>query len=84
MEDIAKISDKVLVMNHGSLFMFDSAQKVFSNYKKLEEIGLNVPQITKIMFALKEKGLEIKGDFLTVDGAVAALTEYIGGGVNNA
>ncbi len=84
MEDIAKISDKVLVMNHGNLFMFDSTNKVFSNYKKLEEIGLNVPEITKIIIKLREKGFDIKGDFLTVDGAVDALTEYIGGGANNA
>ena len=84
MEDIARISDKVLVMNHGSVFMFDTAQKVFSNYKKLEEIGLNVPQITKIMFNLKDRGIELKGNLLTVEGAVAALIEYMGGGVKNA
>lgn len=84
MEDIARISDKVLVMNHGSVFMFDTAQKVFSNYKELEEIGLNVPQITKIMYKLKDRGIELNGNLLTVEGAVTALIEYMGGGVKNA
>lgn len=84
MEDIARISDKVLVMNHGNVFMFDTTKKVFSNYKKLEEIGLNVPQITKIMLKLKDRGIKLNGNLLTVDGAVSALIEYMGGGVKNA
>ena len=59
MEDIAAISDKVLVMNEGRLFMFDTTEKVFSNMEALKEVGLNVPQITKIMLTLKEKGYDV-------------------------
>ncbi len=84
MEDIARISDKVLVMNHGELVMFDETYKVFSNSEALENIGLNVPQVTKIMTRLKSNGVNIKGDFLTVDGAVDAILALKNGGAIDA
>lgn len=84
MEDIARISDKVIVMNHGKLVMFDKTEKVFSNSEILEDIGLNIPQITKIMMGLKAKGVNISGNFLTVDSAVNAILAYKSGGVFNA
>ena len=76
MEDIAAISDKVLVMNEGMLYMFDSTEKVFSNMEALKEVGLNVPQITKIMLLLKSKGIDISTTALTVDSAVEIIKEY--------
>lgn len=84
MEDIARISDKVLVMNRGELAMFDKTEKVFSNSETLENIGLNVPQVTKIMSKLKENGININGDVLTVDGAVNAILALKNGGAINA
>lgn len=84
MEDIARISDKVLVMNHGELVMFDETDKVFSNSEALESIGLNIPQVTKIMTKLKSSGVDVKGDFLTVDGAVNAILALKNGGAIDA
>ncbi len=84
MEDIARISDKVLVMNEGKLYMFKSTKEVFSNTKKLEAVGLNVPQITKIMLGLKERGINLDKTYLTVDSAVEAINEYVNGGKGNA
>ena len=84
MEDIAAISDKVLVMNEGRLFMFDTTEKVFSNMQALKEIGLNVPQITKIMLLLKSKGIDISANALTVDKAVGIIKGYREGGNANA
>lgn len=80
MEDIARMTDKVLVMNMGNLFMFDKTENVFSKSSELERIGLNVPEITKIMLSLKENGIPLKGNFLTVNGAVSAIKEYFSGG----
>ncbi len=61
MEDIAKYSDKVLVMNSGKIEMFEKVDKVFDNSKRLMEIGLEVPQVTRIILSLKEKGYELGG-----------------------
>lgn len=84
MEDIARISDKVLVMNHGELVAFNKTDKVFSDSETLEKIGLNVPQVTKIMTKLKSKGINVSGDFLTVDGAIDSILALKNGGAANA
>lgn len=69
MEDIAKIADRVMVINSGKLEMLDTPVKVFSEAERLEKMGLEVPQITKIMLALKEKGYEVSDGILTVEQA---------------
>ncbi len=80
MEDMARVADKLLVMNGGSLCMFDTVKKIFSNPKKLKEIGLNVPQITKVFSALKEKGIPVDDNVFTVNDGVSVLLSYLKGG----
>ena len=48
MEDIARTAEKILVMNDSKAAMFDSTEKVFARDRELEEMGLRVPEITKI------------------------------------
>lgn len=79
MEDVAKISDRLLVMNDGKVEMFDTPKKVFSNPERLEKIGLRVPQITKIMAKLKEDGYDVPSDVLTVEEAMNALLPIMKG-----
>lgn len=67
MEDIAKIADRILVMSHGKKFMLDTAANVFSKGDDLEEIGLRVPQITKIMLMLRKAGINVDPAVLTVE-----------------
>lgn len=67
MEDIARISDRILVMSKGRKVMLDSTKNAFSHCRELESIGLKVPQITKIMMMLKEKGLNVDTSVLTVE-----------------
>lgn len=69
MEDIARVADRIMVMNNANLEMLDTTRKVFSQNKRLEEIGLQVPQITKIMAQLKEKGYDFSDGILTVEQA---------------
>ncbi len=73
MEDIARVSDKIMVMNKSNLEMFDKTKNVFSQNKHLEEIGLRVPQITKIMASLNEKGYDFSEGILTVEQAFAEI-----------
>ncbi len=69
MEDIARIADRVLVMNNSKNEMFDSTRAVFSQSSRLEKMGLRTPQITKITSALREKGYPLSDGILTVEQA---------------
>lgn len=69
MEDIARISDRILVMDHGRKMMLDSAENVFARGRELEKMGLRVPQVTKIMMMLREKGIPVNTNILTVEQA---------------
>lgn len=77
MEDIASIADRIIVLNHSELVMFDTPKVVFSKVEQLEKMGLRVPQITKIMIALKEKGYDISDGILTVEQAFYQLVDLL-------
>lgn len=70
MEDISRIADKILVMNKGNMFAFDETKKIFSRGEEIEKIGLQIPQITKIMIKLGKKGYKLPSDIYSVDQAV--------------
>lgn len=73
MEDVAESADKVLVMNKGRVEYFASVDEVFSNAEHLVEIGLNVPEITKVFLALKKQGYDVRTDIYSVNEAKAEL-----------
>lgn len=77
MEDIARVADRIVVMNKSKLVMFDETQKVFARGDKLEKIGLRIPQITKIMSQLRKRGVDVPEGILTVDSAVDYLLPFI-------
>lgn len=77
MEDIARVADKIIVMNKSNLVMFDKTKEVFSKGRELEKIGLRVPQITKIMFELREKGFNVPEGILTVDEAMDCISSLL-------
>lgn len=77
MEDIARVADKVIVMNKSNLVMFDKTKEVFSKGRELEKIGLRVPQITKIMLELREKGFNVPEGILTVDEAMDCISSLL-------
>lgn len=73
MEDIAKIATKVAVMNNARLEMYGTVDEVYSHAERLREIGLNIPQISKVFEILKNNG-HYFGSVYTVDRAVEVLT----------
>ena len=77
MEDIARVADKIIVMNKSNLVMFDRTKEVFSKGRELEKIGLRVPQITKIMLELREKGFNVPEGILTVDEAMDCISSLL-------
>lgn len=78
MEDIAKFTEKVIVLNDGRLAMFDKTKNVFSKADELKKINLEIPQITKVMANLRKKGFPISNGILTVDEALKDLLNALG------
>jgi energy-coupling factor transport system ATP-binding protein len=78
MEDVAKYVDRIIVMNKSRILFDDEPKKVFRHYKELEEVGLAAPQITYIMQALKEKGLDVDTDITGVEEAKNAILKARG------
>ena len=73
MEDIAKYADKVLVMSRKKIAMYDTVEKVFARAPELLELGLSVPQVTKIFLKLREMGVDVPADVYTIPYAVKTI-----------
>lgn len=78
MEDIASFADKILVMNKARLFCYDDAERVFARAQELSEIGLDVPQITRVFEELKQRGLDFGRNVYTVEYAKKLLLRELG------
>ena len=77
MEDIAKLADRILVMNHGHVEMFAKTDEVFRHGARLCEIGLDVPQITRITDGLRAAGVPLREGIYTVEDAYRALLPLV-------
>lgn len=80
MEDVASVATKILVMNKSRAEMYDTVENVFSHASQLEEMGLNVPQITRIFMALKAQGVSVNDDVYTVKDGCQRLVSLLKGG----
>lgn len=79
MEDVAKITERIIVMDKGRVFLDSNPREIFRNEDKLLSVGLGIPQITSLMRALKKKGLDINEDSITVEEAKESLIKYLRG-----
>ncbi|WP_069998815.1 energy-coupling factor transporter ATPase [Cellulosilyticum sp. I15G10I2] len=77
MEDMAKYAQKLIVLYQGKIAYQGSTREVFKEGKKLEEIGLAMPQVRYILEALKNKGMAIDTDVLTVEEAAKIIKDYL-------
>ncbi len=69
MEDIVRYADKVLVMNRGRLFCYEETDTVFRRAREIRQVGLDLPQITKLSHLLAEHGIFLGEDIYTVERA---------------
>ena len=76
MDDVARYVDRIMVMGGGKLLYDDEPVKVFRHVQELENLGLAAPQITYIMKLLREKGLDVSTDALTVEEAAAEIMAH--------
>ena len=73
MEDMAVYCDKILVMSDSKPYMYGTPSEVFGRAADLESVGLTVPQVTKMMLLLAEKGFDVRTDIYTVAQAKAEI-----------
>lgn len=77
MEDVAKFADKILVMNKAQIFCYEDTPEVFKRAGELTDIGLSVPQITRVFNRLKQSGIDIRTDVYTTEFARKTILEYL-------
>ena len=78
MEDVARLTDRLLVMNGSRLAMDGTPAEVFSRAQELLAMGLNIPQVTQVFLKLKALGLDVKSVY-TMEQAVAEIVRLRGG-----
>ena len=81
MEDVARLTDRLLVMNGSKLAMDGTPAEVFEHAEELVEMGLAIPQVTQVFLHLRQMGLEVPNVY-TIDQAVEALKTIRGGAAN--
>lgn len=76
MEDVARHAERILVMNNGKVFCYDTVANVFRRSQELQAIGLAVPQITRVCEALRASGVPLSEDIFTVEQAKKQLLSW--------
>ena len=78
MSDVARLTDRLLVMNNARLAMDGTPDEVFRRASELVEMGLDIPEVTRVFLRLQEMGLPVEPVY-SIDQAVAALKKLKGG-----
>ena len=81
MEDVARLTDRLLVMNGSKLAMDGTPAEVFTHAEELVSMGLNIPQVTQVFLHLKKMGLDVANVY-TIEQAVSEIKRLRGGAVN--
>lgn len=78
MEDVARLTDRLLVMSNSRLAMDGTPEEVFTHAQELVEMGLSIPQVTQVFLHLRKLGLDVESVY-TIDQAVETLKRLKGG-----
>ena len=78
MEDVARLTDRLLVMNGSKLAMDGTPAEVFTHAEELVEMGLSIPQVTQVFLHLRQMGVPVENVY-TIDQAVAEIKRIKGG-----
>ena len=73
MEDVAKAANRIVVMNKGSVALDGKPAQVFSQAEELRKMGLDVPQITRLIGELRRRGIAIDSSIYTIEKAKATI-----------
>ena len=78
MNDVARLTDRLIVMNRGQKAMDGTPREIFERAEELVEMGLDIPELTRVFMRLRKMGLDVPSVY-TMDQAVKALTALKGG-----
>lgn len=78
MEDVAHYVKRLIVMNQGQVAYDGTPREVFMHWQELESIGLAAPQVTYIMNRLRDRGMNVKTDVITIDEACEEIRKALG------
>lgn len=76
MEDIARMADRLLVMNRAHVMLCGTPREVFAHADEIVEAGLDIPEITKVIRELNRRGIDLDPSIYTVEDAVRAIRAY--------
>src|SRR5690554_3483997 len=79
MEEIARLSNRVIVMSEGEIKLDAIPEQVFSEVEKIRKLALDLPEITEILWCLKDKGLKVRTDIFSLSKAVREITRELRG-----
>ncbi|MBQ2244864.1 MAG: ATP-binding cassette domain-containing protein, partial [Oscillospiraceae bacterium] len=79
MSDVARLTDRLLVMNGSRLAMDGTPEEIFVHAQQLLDMGLDIPDVTRVFLRLKAMGLDVDPVY-SIDQAVAALKKLKEGG----
>ena len=77
MEDMARFCDNLVVMAEGKIVLQGEPAEVFEHSQILSDIGLDIPQVAKLMLMLKNKGINVQSKHYTVDSAFEELVNLL-------
>ena len=78
MEDVARLTDRLLVMNGSRLAMDAAPDEVFTHAQEIVDMGLAIPQVTEVFLQLQKLGVDVRNVY-TIDQAVSQIKELRGG-----
>ena len=67
MDDIARLAKRLVVIHDGAIVYDNPVKQVFGKAKELSDMGLDVPEVMKLMMLLRERGLAVRQDVLTIE-----------------
>ncbi len=83
MDDVALVANRVLVLSDGEIVMNGSVDEVYSRGSELLKLGLDVPEITRVLLKLSREGFDVPTDVYTVNDAKEKLVEFLKRGKKN-
>ncbi|MBQ7587231.1 MAG: energy-coupling factor transporter ATPase [Lachnospiraceae bacterium] len=80
MDDIAEHAERIMVVDDGSIVMDGTPAEVFSYGKELMEMGLDIPRVSRLLYMLKENGVNVNTDIVTFKQAIEEVAGLFGKG----
>lgn len=79
MDDVARLAHRLVVLDRGEIAYNEEPRKVFSEHDRIQEMGLDIPTVNKLMIKLQKKGWPVRSNLLTIEEAQEEILKVIRG-----